>query len=98
MGEITTKLQGGWHASKGGVKGCRKLCRPLQSSETCRNACLYQGHVWCECRRACADAACQEREQRAALSQRKVAVDNWAHLCALCNLVCRATLNQYTNQ
>ena len=57
MGEITTNLQEGRHASRGGVKGCRKLRRPLWNMETRRDVCLYRGHVWCECGREHTDAA-----------------------------------------
>ena len=39
----------------------------------------------------------QEQEQETALSQRKVAVDGWAHPCTLWNLICRVTLDHYTN-
>ena len=57
MGEITTNLQGGRHASRGGVKGRRKSCRPPRNSETCRDARLNWGRVRCECGRARGGAA-----------------------------------------
>ena len=57
MGEITTNLQGGRHASRGGVKGCRKSHRPSWNSVTRRNARLYRGRVRCECGRAHGGAA-----------------------------------------
>ena len=57
MGEITTNLQGGRHASRGGVKGRRKSCRPPQNSETSRTARLDWGRVRCECGRARGSAA-----------------------------------------
>ena len=52
MGVITTKLQGGRHASRGGVKGRRKSRRPLRNSVTRMDARLYRGRVRCECGRA----------------------------------------------
>ena len=55
MGEITTKLQRGRHASKGGVKGRRRSRRPPRNSEPRRDARLYRGCIQCECGRACAD-------------------------------------------
>ena len=52
MGEITTKLQGGRHASRGSVKGHRKSCRLPRNSETRRDAHLDWGRVQSECGRA----------------------------------------------
>ena len=57
MGEITTKLQGGRHASRGGVKGRRKSRRPPRNSVTRRDARLDWGRVRCECGRARGGAA-----------------------------------------
>ena len=45
MGKITTKLQEGRHASRGGVKGHRKSCRFLRNSVTRRDARLDWGRV-----------------------------------------------------
>ena len=57
MEEITTKLQGGQHASRGGVKGRRKLCRPPRNFRTRRDARLDRERVQYKCGRARGGAA-----------------------------------------
>lgn len=57
MEEIITNLKRGQHASIGGVKDCKKLHRPLQSSEPYRDAYLYWKCIACECERTYTDAA-----------------------------------------
>ena len=64
MEEITTNLQRGRHASRGGVKGHRKSRRPPRNSVTRRDARLYRGHVRCECGRARGGVALSETGMR----------------------------------
>ena len=71
MEEITTNLQGGRHASKGGVKGHRKLCRPPWSSKTRMDVRLYWRRIWCGCERARTGAAPSETGTRGCIEPKR---------------------------